>query len=359
MSQLGRYVGRTVSWMILLCSLVLFGILTLFTLLDEMTRLENNYQLINALSFVAYTSPRRIYEIIPYGTLMGCLAGLGLLASNSELVIMRSSGVSTYQISFNVMKPVLIILLLNMYLGEYLVPEMEKIARNDRERAISDENKILPKAGFWYREGNVYMHFDWMGSGGVLEGVSHYVFDENRQLVRTLFAKRAVFHNIGKHRSYWLLEDLIATDISKDDISTQRIPSYEWKTNIRPDLLSNEMLVQPGNLSISELKRKIKYLGEQELSTSKYELGYWQKVLQPLSTIGLVFVAISFIFGPLRESSMGVRIVTGMVVGILFKFSQDLMSPASLVFSFPPVLAVLVPILGCFILGYFLFRRAA
>lgn len=359
MTALSKYIGTTVIRMTLLSCVVLMGILSLFTLMDEMTRLEYNYQLADALSFVAYTSPRRFYEMVPYGTLMGCLAGLGLLANNSELIVMRASGVSTFQISFSVMIPVCVLLLLNLYIGEYLVPDMERIARNNKERALSDENKILPKSGFWYREGNTYMHFDWLNPGGVLEGVSHYIFDADRELTRTLFAKRAVFHDIGKNRSYWLLEDIRVTDLGKNETSTQDISSVEWKTNIRPDLLANEILVQPDNLSISELDRKINYLQKQGLSTSKYELGYWQKVFQPLSTIGLVFVAISFIFGPLRESTMGMRIVTGMVVGLLFKFIQDLMAPASLVFGFYPVLAVIVPITACFIFGYFLFRRAA
>ncbi|MDB9880136.1 LPS export ABC transporter permease LptG, partial [Pseudomonadales bacterium] len=76
-------------------------------------------------------------------------------------------------------------------------------------------------------------------------------------------------------------------------------------------------------------------------------------------TLSLVFVAISFIFGPLRESTMGMRVVTGLVTGIVFKFIQDLLSPASLVFGFPPFIAVVIPIIICFSAGYFLLRRAA
>jgi lipopolysaccharide export system permease protein len=52
------------------------------------------------------------------------------------------------------------------------------------------------------------------------------------------------------------------------------------------------------------------------------------------------------------------RVVTGLVIGILFKFVQDLLSPASMVFGFAPIIAVLIPILLCFIFGYVLLRRA-
>jgi lipopolysaccharide export system permease protein len=112
-------------------------------------------------------------------------------------------------------------------------------------------------------------------------------------------------------------------------------------------------------MSIGELNDNIEYMREQGLNSGKFELGFWKKVLQPLSTIGLVFVAISFIFGPLRESTMGMRVIMGLVIGILFKFVQDLLSPASMVFGFSPIIAIIIPIAICFIVGYPLMRRAS
>ena len=72
----------------------------------------------------------------------------------------------------------------------------------------------------------------------------------------------------------------------------------------------------------------------------------------------LTSLGISFIFGPLRESAMGTRIVTGVIIGFAFTFVQKLLSPASLVYGFSPIIATLGPIVVCFVVGYFLFRRA-
>ena len=97
----------------------------------------------------------------------------------------------------------------------------------------------------------------------------------------------------------------------------------------------------------------------QGLNSGKFELGFWSKLFQPVASLSLVFVAISFIFGPLRETTMGMRVVSGLIVGILFKFMQDLLSPASLVYGFPPVVATLVPIAVCLGAGYYLLKRAS
>ena len=88
------------------------------------------------------------------------------------------------------------------------------------------------------------------------------------------------------------------------------------------------------------------------------ELAFWRKVLQPLATLGLVLVAMSFIFGPLREVQW-VRGLIGVIVGVVFRISQDFFGPASLIFGYDPLVAAVVPISGCWVGGLWLLWRRA
>jgi lipopolysaccharide export system permease protein len=45
-------------------------------------------------------------------------------------------------------------------------------------------------------------------------------------------------------------------------------------------------------------------------------------------------------------------------VGFVFKIGQDLLGPSSLVFGFPPLLAVLIPAAICALAGLVMLRRA-
>ena len=202
------------------------------------------------------------------------------------------------------------------------------------------------------------MHFDEVAQDGVLIGVTHYYFGEQHKLVRVLYAERGVYHDVRENERYWFLENVKVTNFNEETTDTEHLASLRWDTELSPDLLSTEILVQPDKMSIGELSKKISYMQAQGLNSSKYKLGYWRKVLQPFATIALVLVAISFIFGPLREATMGMRVVSGLVIGIVFKFIQDLLSPASMVFGFEPVIAILLPIVGCFLAGYIMLRRA-
>ena len=61
-------------------------------------------------------------------------------------------------------------------------------------------------------------------------------------------------------------------------------------------------------------------------------------------------------FGPLRDSTMGFRIFIGVVVGVSFRILQDMLGPLSIVFEFPPLMAVLAPVLFCVVVGLYLLK---
>ena len=56
---------------------------------------------------------------------------------------------------------------------------------------------------------------------------------------------------------------------------------------------------------------------------------------------------------------MGARIFVGVIVGVVFRISQDFFGPASLIFGYDPLVAALAPIAVCWLGGtWLLWRRA-
>ncbi len=121
MRKIGRYIARTVFAAIALVLLVILSLDLIGGFIDEVADLRADYDVGEALAYIALTMPGRIYEYIPYASLIGCLAGLGLLASSSELVVMRAAGVSVVRITWLVLKPVLVFIALGLVLGEYVL----------------------------------------------------------------------------------------------------------------------------------------------------------------------------------------------------------------------------------------------
>jgi len=351
MRKLNQYIARTVIGAVSMVLLVIVSLDAIAALVDQLGELEGQYNFIEALAYVGLTLPGRIYSNIPLSSLVGCLVGLGILASSSELVVMRAAGVSVAQITWAVMKPVLLFIVLSVALGEYVTPLTDQIADSRRAIAQGDKKALESRHGLWNRDGNEFMHFNAVLPNGRLYGVTRYQFDDNGQLTASSFAQTAIFQ--GDH---WLEEEGKESLITADGIQVHQYDWRRWDTELSPKLL-NVLVLTPDALSIQNLYSYAQYLQQQELDSSEYWLAFWKKLLQPLATASLVLIAVSFIFGPLREVTMGQRIFTGVIVGIVFRTSQDLLGPASLVFGFSPLIAVALPLVVCGGVGIYLLRK--
>jgi len=352
MSLIDRYIGKSVLFAMLAVLGIILGLASLFALIDEIKDIDDSYTLVNALSYVALTAPRRLYDTMPMGALIGCLIGLGTLASSSELTIMRAAGVSIGRIVWAVMKPMLLVMVLGVVIGEYVAPVTESQAQANRALEQGGDQAQTGKYGLWHREGEDYIHINAVQPNGLLYGVTRYRIDGERHMQTASFARKAQYE-----KDHWILDDVTTTHFEGDHTSITNLPQERWDVSLTPTLLAT-VILSPDSLSISGMWRYIHYLANQGLNNGQYWLAFWVKVTQPLVTAALVLMAISFIFGPLRSVTLGQRVFTGVLVGFTFRIVQDLLGPSSLVFGFPPLLAVLTPATVCAIIGVWLLRRA-
>ena len=351
MRKLDRYIGFNVLGSMLLVLVVIVALNTLFAFMAQLESLRANYQVPQAILFTILNIPTAMYQAIPVSALIGCLAGLGGLAAHSELVVMRAAGVSLRRIIWAVIKPALVLMLIGGLVGEYLAPWTGQMAETGREIARSAKGTYSGD-GIWHREGNEFMYFNAVEPNGVLYGVSRYTYNDDMTLKESSYAKRALFQD-----DHWLLEEIKTSYFSPEGVAVKTAALETWNVNLDTTLLK-VVVMNPDDLSISGSATYMEYLEEQGLNAGEYALAFWNKVFQPLSILALVMIGISFVFGPLRSVSMGLRIFTGVITGVIFMILQQLMGPSSLVFGFSPVIAVLTPIILCLIIGSVLLRRA-
>jgi lipopolysaccharide export system permease protein len=304
-----------------------------------------------------YTLPRRIYELVPYVVFVGALIGLGVLSNNSELTVLRSAGVSLSRIFIAVTLPVLLVVVIAVLIGEFVAPRGERIGEAIRVQAQQATETIsMGRGGYWHREGGLYTHVDGLGGNESLVGVRQYQLDADRNMVLTRKAGRARYDT---DQGLWILNDVVETRFDANRTVTNTFDEVRWRSHTDPRLLSARVLVEPNKLSISDLMFQVAYLDREGLSSGRYRVAMWSKVFQPLAVLGLVLVAVGFVVGPLREVSMGLRLTVGIVVGLVFKYMQDLFAPMTLVYDVPAWLAVLIPIAACWVCGGILLRRAS
>ena len=353
MKILSRHIASSVFSAIVLSLVVVVGIDAISAIVDELDSIRNNYKLEDVFVYVATSLPSRIYEYIPISTLIGCLFGLGQLADRSEIVIMRVAGISTTKIVFFVIRPALFFVFLGLVLGEYFAPYLDQLAKGQREYLRKSDLEVDSNSGLWIREGNEFMHFNAVFPGGVLFGVTRFQFDKNLKLIQASYSSRASYNSIN---NVWVEENVSLTRFYPGQLETDKLITRDWNSDLSPELLVVNIL-PPDRLSISTLYYYVNFLKDQDVSTDVYELALWRKITQPFVIISLVLLGISFVFGPLRGSSIGSKIFVGVLIGVVFNIFQDLLGSTSVVIGFSPWLAVLAPILLCTLCGVLLLTK--
>ncbi|MFK7865030.1 MAG: LPS export ABC transporter permease LptG [Pseudohongiellaceae bacterium] len=356
MKILDRHISRTVL-LAMVVVISLMGTLDLiFTLLDQIADTDESYSLSNALSYVLLTTPTSLYEMLPFTALGGALIGLGVLASNNELVVMQAAGVRTLRIVFAVLKPTFLVMGLSLFVGEYVSPSLEQTAKSNRAIQQSANASVASEQGNWQRIGNDFVHINAIAPGGKsLFGVTRYTISDDRRLLSASFAESARYIETPEE-NYWRLENIDESLLERQSVRSNHYLQEDWRVDLSPELLS-VLLVEPDEQSISGLYRLANYFDSEGLDSSAYYLAFWKKLTQPIATLALVILAVSFVFGPLRESTTGFRVFVSISMGLLFTIAQRLMEPASLIYGFSPLLAVLLPIFICASLGFVFLRR--
>lgn len=352
MNVLERYIGRTILASIMLTLFMLVGLGAIIKFVEEFRSVgRGSYDGLHAAYYTLLTMPRDIETFFPIAALLGSLMGLGGLASRSELVVMQSAGFSRFRIGLAVMKTAIPLMVITMIMGEWGVPQTEQYARNMRSLAQSGGSMLATQGGFWAKDGNDFIYIRQIQDERNLNNILIYQFD-NQVLKSIKQAEKAIYSEQG-----WLLQKVDKSEIHESGITQTRETDQTWKTSITPSKLGIASL-KPESLSISGLADYVGFLKDTGQDPKRFEITFWRKVFQPISMAVMMLLAISFIFGPLRSSTMGAKIVIGILTGFVFYVANIVFGNLSLVVSWLPVpIGALIPSLLCLSVVWWLLNK--
>lgn len=352
MNVLERYIGRTILSAIMLTLFMLVGLGAIIKFVEEFRAVgQGDYDGLHAAYYTFLTIPRDIETFFPIAALLGSLMGLGGLASRSELVVMQSSGFSRFRIGLAVMKTAIPLVIFTMVMGEWGVPQTEEFARNMRSLAQSGGTMLSTKGGFWAKDGNQFVYIRKISDQQHLNDVLIYEF-EQRELKSILSAKNAEYQD-----DHWRLNQVEKATLGDSAITQVKQSDQVWQTSITPSKLGVVSL-KPESLSISGLSDYVGFLKETGQDPKRFEITLWRKIFQPISMAVMMLLAISFIFGPLRSSTMGAKIVIGILAGFVFYVANIVFGNLSLVVPWLPVpLGAITPSLLSLLMVWWLLAK--
>jgi len=350
---LDRYIARHVISASLLILFLLIMLRAMFSLLEESNKIgQGHYELADALLYVGLMLPQKVIELFPMGVLIGSLFGLGVLAANNELTVMRSAGITTWRIAGSTLKASLILMIFVLFLSEIVAPVASKAAQQLRTSALSDGKISRSATGLWAKRDNQFIHIASVHKSGEMYDVSLYQLDKNYRLLKLIEADSAKIID-----SNWFLVDGVETVFLPEKIEKQSFHMRQWKNPLEKDNLDT-LTLQPETMNIRGLIKYQNYLTSNALDSKGIELTIWQKIFLPVSVAIMMFLATSFVFGPMRNVSMGARVLTGVMLGFGFHLAKQSFGPISLIYGVSPFVGAIIPLAVFAAVAYWLMRKS-
>lgn len=278
------------------------------------------------------------------------------LADRSEIIAMRSNGMSFKRILRPYIISAVLIGLLNLLLGAYIIPHSNKI-RTDFENQYIKKRQIT-------MVDNVQLQVD--------TGVIAFFSSFNIQ------TKSGSGFSLDKFRNKKLVSHLTALRVQYDTIADQR---YQWRIynyNIRQLRGMHEQItsgleldtiiaVEPQDLLYTRNQQETmttpeisEYIDKQRLrgsaNVSTFEVEYHQRFASAFAALILTVIGVS-LSSEKRKGGMGLSLGLGLALSFGYILFQTISASFATNGGWPPMLAVWIPNIIFSIVAFILYRR--
>ncbi len=341
MKRMDIYLARTVVVNVLLVLLVLTMLAAIIGFVSEIHTTYNHehYGLWDAALYTVMKMPGGMYDMFTVAVLLGALLGLGELASHNELTVFRAAGVSAARLGGAALCGGLLLAAACVLIGEFVAPVTEQRAEDRRAELVESRGNPLGAGGVWARDNGTYVNVHAMTARDTVRGVYIYDVDDQRQVTQVTFAGTGKFSMDGSN-----LLNVHGTSLQPDGqgsaVFNQR--QVQWKTLLSSELISL-FAVDTDSLSARGLYHYITYMRDNHLDDRRYVTAFWGRIAKPVALLAMLLLAMPFVFGPLRSSSTGQRMLIGMLIGIGFYVFNSIFMQAGIVFGLNPLISAWLP----------------
>ena len=280
--------------------------------------------------------------LLAFAVLVGSIVALLSLNRRSEITVMRSAGLSVWQL----LRPGILVTFVLGVLAVTLFNPLAATARFESERLVAEIFGVeaglfaAKGEGAWLRQdgadGQSVLNARAVADQGlVLSGVIAFLFDPQGRFVERLDAERATLQD-----GYW---ELHKTTVSRPKREPETFSTYAVSTHLTRervgDALGSEIAV-----SFWQLPNLIEISEKAGLSASKYRMQHAILIARPALLIAMVVLAATVSLRSFRSGGIQTMVLMGLIGGIGLFLLAEVSRQIGASGLISPMLAVWVPI---------------
>ena len=337
-----RYIRKTLLSFTFVVLVIWLGMYSFFNFLSEMSSIgQVNYTSLEAFRYIALQIPEVAYKHASPVILLGCVLGMGHLATTNQLLVLRVSGMSIFRLTMLTIKTALIFVIAVIAFGEIFAPIASEEAERGRSKALDIAIASQSQEGFWIRDGESFINVQKNIGGKLFSGLTIIEVNSSNKISTVLTSEKAIFDGKSLEMNN---AQIFSIDGSKEinDISLKERNSYNKTVSFDQDLIDS-LKKEPEDLTTWSIIKQIQFLSDNKLRSGIYEVELYKRLIKPITLIAMILLAMLFIFGYTRDATLGRKIFFGIALGLSFEMLSRISGAMALSFDFNPVISTVLP----------------
>lgn len=293
-------------------------------------------------------SPQMIHIILPFVTLLATIIFLFRFNRTSELIIMRSIGLSVWNFT-------LPIILVSFFIGVFDITifnpfaamTAKKYERVEEQVGMTSKNPFsFSEKGLWLREqkgeNTIVVRAGRVRQTGqkdvMLDNVSIFEITPDETLSRQLEASEASLKN-----GFLTLTDAFEMDPQNETSGPIKIAAFETDFNLDRIL---ERFDEPNTMSFWKFPSFIRFLKESGFNTAEHKMYWYSLIFFPFLLVAMALVGIVFTLPPTnRQGGALLRLIGALACGFLLFFVTRVTGVLGMSHNLPMILGAVGPML--------------
>ena len=311
---------------------------------------------ISLLQFVALQAPQYVNQMAPFATLMAVLATLANLANRNEITVMRSEGISPYQIVFPLEIAALVVAIGHFAVQELVVVDATRHLAAWQDSGYTSFAAPVPdsRRHVWLQNDNLIIkaqRASTIESHAVLDKVTVFAYGTDDLISSVTYADFAWYD-----KDDWTLFGVRRLDVGTHTFSS--FPSEPLNADIPPRRFMTAA-VRPEETSLPALGRAIRDRRTAGQDSWSLETSYLHRFIAPAAALLMPLIGAMAGFGLPRVSGVWKRVAIGGLIGFSYFVADSLTLAMGMAGSLPPALAVFAPFIVFGLIGLsLLFRQS-
>ena len=345
-----RYIANTLLTYSIVVLLVWLSIYSFFNFLAELNSVGTvNYTILEAFKYIVLQLPEVAYDQVSPVILLGCVLGMGHLATTGQLIILRASGISILKITWLTLKNAIIFLIFLTLIGELVAPTLTTYAENERSNALGQNSLSSSQDGFWIRDGDNFINVENNVDGSLFNGITVIEVNKSNKIERVVESKSAIFDGQNINMDSTNIFSINSTNLF-DDIDLKERNLYKKRVAFDQDLIDS-LEKEPKDLTTFTILKQIQFLTDNKLRAEVFEVELYKRLVKPITLVAMILLAMLFIFGSTRDATLGRKIFFGVAIGLSFELISRIGGALALSFDFSPLLSTFVPAIAIMIIA--------